>query len=86
MVLISESGWSGWFRGNRIDGHVTEVTERSRRGTEVMERVRRLWSYAEFTESVRRVWRYAGGYCYVFKQPNKLSTDVKFKCCLEVVC
>ena len=24
--------------------------------------------------------------CYVFKQPNKLSTDVKFKCCLEVVC
>ena len=24
--------------------------------------------------------------CYVFKQPNKLSTDIKFKCCLEVVC
>ena len=23
---------------------------------------------------------------YVFKRPNKLSTDVKFKCCLEVVC
>ena len=23
--------------------------------------------------------------CYVFKQPNKLSTDVKFKRCLEVV-
>ena len=26
------------------------------------------------------------GGCYVFKQPNKLSTDIKFKRCLEVVC
>ena len=33
-----------------MDGHVTEVTERSGRGTEVTERVRRLQRYAEFTE------------------------------------
>ena len=47
LVSTSESGGSG---GNRVDGRVTEVTERSGRGTEVTERVQRLWRYAEFTE------------------------------------
>ena len=30
-----------------MDRHVTEVTEMSGRGTEVMGRVQRLWRYAE---------------------------------------
>ena len=60
MVSISESGWSGWFRGNGMDGCVMEVTEMS--GSEVMGRVWRLWRYTEVMERCMEGMEICGGY------------------------
>ena len=45
-----------------MDGCVTEVTERSGRGTEVMERVRRLQRYADFMERCMEGKEICGSY------------------------
>ena len=45
-----------------MDGCVTEVTERSGRGTEVMERVRRLQRYADFMERCMEGKELCGSY------------------------
>ena len=44
-----------------MDGHVTEVTERSGRDTDVTGRVRRLQRFAEFTERCTEGVEICGG-------------------------
>ena len=52
LVSTLESGGSG---GNGVDGHVTEVTERSGMGSEVMEGFGGYGRGTEVTEGVRRL-------------------------------